>query len=37
MQYEILIEHLADVYTLMIFERDYIIYFSRSLLLNLWT
>ena len=35
MQYEILIEHLADVYTLMIFERDYIIYFSRSLLLNL--
>ena len=35
MQYEILIEHLADVYTLMIFERDYIIYFSHSLLLNL--
>ena len=35
MQYEIMIVHVADVNTLMIFEREYNIYFSRSLFLNL--
>lgn len=31
MQYEILIRHAADVCTLMVFEREYSIYFSLSL------